>query len=789
MQTKWVVLVWVLGLVWGCEEADSIEPTAPIEPLPEAMAYVEPGSRSFTAVTSGDRTGRARFCDEAEATAQTIEIVRKDIVPDVSAGGIQLWDDDGKPISVDTLIGRPEDGRLCDPSVEVDYAFAWGPPPYPLIVFFNEETRLLEQIQIGNTYLGVLKGEVEGADGKKQQVLISPREHVRVGGKGNSGGRELVEYASSAEQAQRPNSWLNHDNINLMHSMIRQTFFDEEPKPEGYDCVVDKRCDIIYTSPDESTLQETLVLFQDSGVQLQFTPTGDLDSISILPVRKAEFEVGGEVSLQSEDEATKVNLTYVSDSVAGCVVDLAADMTFAEIRDSCIDKQDQDRQLARADYGTEPQRDAVEVDFEGVNLNFLRDITKDDVFRDGERPKDGDRLYAITYTRSLLSPTRQFVASELAASYRDRLRERLAAGLTEDAPADHPFLAFDITLPEGLSAEPQRIGELEFTVEGGRRVSFVPVALAEVRQAYDSMTDEQRQAVLPGRLSDVALVEPFVDAVMAALSGGKSDEEGSFKLFQTVDNERWSIGRVSFFQDGEPYRLMVQYSLYFGAVTAVTLAKGFSQIDGVLNAVVGQAQEVVMGWTSPYYDLRLALPGIAGAADPAWNPYCLGCSPGIEIGAVDRLNNTIEVALPVPGEDKPLQLTVPGALMEDRSGFMRQLRGERFEFVPAHRVNLYGKEVSLTMHVMEDGSIGRLEQGTFKGAPSLCPGLQVRYGDNVRERVQAWQDAVDESTYQTCDLIFNYSPDGHVLDSVASLSNRITFFTTAERAVGLALWQ
>lgn len=785
MQTKWVVLVLGLGLAWGCEGADSIEPTPPIEPLPDVAVHVEPGSRSFDAGTTGDRTGRARFCDEAEASEQTIGIIRKDVVPDVSVGGIQLWDEEGKPVHVDTLIGRPEDGKLCDPSVEAANAFAWGPYPYPLVVFFDEETRLLDQIQIGDSYLGVLKGDVRSAKGDKQEVLISTREHVRIRGDGQ--GLELTEYASSADQATRTKSWLNHKNINLIHGMIRQTFFGEEPRPEGYDCVSDKRCDIIYNSPDESTEQVTVVLLQDSGVQLHFSPTGELDYIVVSPVRKAEFEVGGEVSLLGEDTA-EVNLTYVSDSVPGCTLDLSADMTFEEVRDRCIAEQGRERQLARANYTTEAPRDAAQVAFEGVSLNFLRDITEDDVFRDGERPKDGDQLYSITYTRSLLSPTRQFVATELAASYRDRLRERLAASLTADAPPDHPFLAFELAVPEGLSPEPQRIGELEFAVEGGRRVSFIPVALAQVRQAHAAMTEEQQQAVLPGRLSTVSLVEPFVDAVMAALTGGKSDEEGAFKLFQTVDNERWSIGRVSFFQDGEPYRLTVQYSLYFGAVTAVTLSKGFSQIDRVLNAVVEQAQQVV-GWTSPYYDLRLALPGIAAAAGSAWNPYCLGCDAGIEIGSLDRLTDTLEVALPVPGTDEPLRVRVPGALVEDRSGYMRQLRGERFEFVPAYRLSLYGKEVSLTLHVLEDGTIGRMEQATFKGAPSLCPGLQIGYGDNVRERVEAWKAEVDASIYQACDLIFNYSPDGHVLDSVASLANRITFFTAAERAVGLSLWQ
>ena len=788
MQTIRVVLGLVLGLMWGCEEADSIDPPPPIMPSPDISAHVEPGTRTFTAETTGDSVGRARFCDEMERTKQTIGLIRKDIVPDDSVGGIDLWDDEGNPISVDSLVGRPEDGKLCDPTAEYDDAFAWGTPNpyYPIAVIFNPETRLIDSIQISSSYQGVMKGEVERADGESFSVLLSTRERVVVTEAGGAE-RELDEYAASVEQARRPNSWLNHENVNLMYGMIRQTYFDEAPAEPGYDCIADQRCDIIYTTPDESTPQQTNVVFQDSGVTLIFSPTGHLQFLIIRPVRKAEFELAGSVALGTEEG--EVNLTYRSTSVDGCDIDLAAGLSFAQFRDRCVVGNSRDRQLARADYITESQRDAVEVAFEGVNLNFLRDTSKNGVVGDGERPRKDDQLYMVTYTRSLLAPTAEFVASELALAYQLRLRARLAASLSEGAGPEHPFQAFDVTIPEGLLSEPQRIGELEFPVPGVGMVSFVPTAIAEVRAAYEAMSDEEQAVVAPRALSDVALVEPFVDAVMAALSHGKSDAEGAYKLFQTVENERWSIGRTSFMQDGQPYRMMVQYSLYFGAITAVTIAKGFSEADEVLNAVVEQAQQVVEGWTSPYYDLRLALPGLSPTADPSWNPYCLGCNPGIEVSEVNRLNNTLTVMLPVPGSGKPVQMTVPGYHIEDRSGYMRQLRGERFEFVPAHRINIYGKEANVTVYLTEDGSIGRLDQGTFKGAPLLCAGLRVRYGDDVRALIEAWQSSVDDGTYQACDLVFNYSPDGTVLNGVTSLSNRISFFTTAGRAVSLGMWQ
>ena len=178
------------------------------------------------------------------------------------------------------------------------------------------------------------------------------------------------------------------------------------------------------------------------------------------------------------------------------------------------------------------------------------------------------------------------------------------------------------------------------------------------------------------------------------------------------------------------------------------------------------------------------------------NGWSLGKS-AMTVTDYDRQLGTVDVtvrAVLSDGSFTERELTVPGTHIDDRSGYLRQLRGERYEFVPAHMVKLYGKETVMAFFINELGEIARISQFTFKGAPLLCRGtdpvddLNIRYGDDIRRALQAWKTRVGEDTYRDCELVFNYSANGNILDEVVSLKNRVAFWTVSERASTVSIW-
>ena len=82
-----------------------------------------------------------------------------------------------------------------------------------------------------------------------------------------------------------------------------------------------------------------------------------------------------------------------------------------------------------------------------------------------------------------------------------------------------------------------------------------------------------------------------------------------------------------------------------------------------------------------------------------------------------------------------------------------------------------------------------ISQPQFKGSLSLCDGLDIFYGDDLQKHVSEWADRVSPETYRGCDLVFNYSENGNVLDGVASLANRVSFTTSYDRAVTASIWR
>lgn len=734
--------------------------------------YVHPGSAGYDSEQESDSAGRARFCDETENTTMIQTMVVEPIIPDVGLAGLPLWAPDNTVMPADDLVGRPEDGKFCDPTEVYSNAFTWG-PTYEVIVLFDEETRLMEMLIATQQYLGTMPLTYTKPDASESSFTVRMKERFTIDG------TPLTQYASPANQASRPNSWLNHGQINKMYRALRETYFNAAPIDAGFDCVAKQICDIIYTGQDESIPQETLVVFQDSGVNFYFSPDGYLIELYLEPVRIAPFESAAQIAMTS---GASVAPTFTTDAVADCDLDLGASpLTYATFKDRCVDLP---RTLDRASYDVYTMRDAVDVNFNGITLSFLHPISGGDLLQNGERPADTDTLFSINFTRSLAAPVTEFVPSALAAAYKTRLEAQLRAWVDSSincsVPTAHPFCAFDVSIPTGIATTPQRIGAIS-SDEG----SFVDYVIKQVNDAYEAMSQAERDLVDPAVLVDVNLIAPFVDAVTAAFSAGKSDAAEAVTQFQTTEDLRWSIVSSSFTQGGLPYRVVVQYSLNFGAVTSVSVERGFSEMDEIINSYTTY-ERAELGYPAfPYYSLRLSKEGEG--------PYALGGDGiSVEEDGYDRVLKTLDVKLKkrVGSDWVDASMTVPGtSRVADQGGYTRQINGERYEFVSADCVNLYGKESYVIACVDADAALGYVEQLSFKETLNLCRGLPVAYGDDVRRLVDEWSNTVTLAEYRDCDLAFNYSANGNVLLSVASLSNKIRIDVTAERAVDAAIWR
>lgn len=730
--------------------------------------YTNPSpTKGYGEEASGDSVGRARFCDEAEATAQIQELVKKPIIPDDSVGGIKLLAEDGKPIYADDLLGRPEDGKLCDPTTEYLDAFSFGPTE-EIIVLFDQETRLVSGILAYKQYLGALEGDFT-KDGQPVHIVIKPRERVQLGD------RELDEYTSRADQASRPDAFLNYANITAMYKMIRETFFGANPYPNDFDCVAENICNIIYTAGNESQPQVTGIIIQDSGVVIVFEPDGSIQYIEIDPVRIAPFEREATISFGAQG-SSEMAFRFESAFRSNCDVSLNDDLTYATFKSRCVESGDE-RALARASYDVHTARDAVQQGFNGVDLGWLRKTSVEEVFRDGEAPKDTDRLFSFAYNFNLAAPTEEFRALTLATGYKTRIEERVHNAIISTnpnvPPGTHPFESFEVDVPL-MGDNPQQLGEIVSTFGS---VSFVPTVVTAVVELYDSLTPEERDMVDPRVVEEFWLVEPFVASVLSAFSHGNSDLPTAYTFFQTTADRRWSIGDAHFLQGDVPYRLQVQYSLNYSSVTYVSVERGFSEVDTIFANLKDRMES-----TEPYYPLSLAL--------EITNPYGLNGS-AITVNGFDRQLSSLDVTLQfIDGtEAATMDLVVAGEPIEDRNGYLRQLRGERYEFVPANIVALFGKETAQRFYVEADGKIGRVDQLSLVGAIELCPGLSIRFGDDVPRAIDAWARTAAAGAYTECELAFNYSPNGNVLYSVASIANKRQVEVANGGATSASVWR
>jgi len=759
-----VLAAWVL--LAGCEDGPDqvlfpLQTAAPPAPSGPASpdVFVAGDSKGFGDSAAADEVGSAKFCAETEESALSQEMVVQPIVPDVSAGGLPLWAASGGVLYADDLLGARTEGKFCNPAGTYANAFTWGPTDEVILVF-DQETHLVTGVLVTQQYLGAMQGTFREVDGTAVPVVAKPRERLSVGG------QSLDVYASRAQALTETRSWLNPVNVTKLYRMVRETFFAAEPLPADFDCVAAQICDLVYTSANEDTPQDTTIALQDSGISIAFTPEGYADSVYVRPVRSAPFENGGTLAFGAAD-AAQMGFGFQSQFREGCTLDVDSALSWTDFQSRCIASGDE-RALERVNYNVDTARDAVAVEFNGMSLSFMHDSALP-LLENGERPSPTDALYSVGFSRLMPAPVAEFRPLTLGTSYKARLEQRLRDSIvTADGvvPANHPLASYALTVPF-TADEPQRIAEL-LTPDG---VSWLPTVIDEVAALYASLTPEQKAVVDPRVTDPIYLLEPFVDAVLSAFSHGETDAAGAVKAFRTSADKRTSVGLSSFRRGGVAYRLGALYSLNFGAITTVQVSRGESIIDRVIDEGRGASP------TTPYFEAEQMLAGTL---------VSLGSS-GFAVDSADRQKETLSVT--VSGLAAPTQLEVSGFPLEDVSGYLRQIRGERFEFVPSHQLNLFGKETALVVWVREDGSIGKVEDRQFKGQLELCPGLPIAYGDDVQRELLAWEALVSPSEYRDCDLAFNYSENGNVLADITSIGYRRSFALIDGRAVTASVWE
>lgn len=775
----------------GCEDG----PTQIFTPLPEAAnpaamngttsgtPWVEPGGRTFDDIQQGDDLARGSFCSEAERTAQVETMTTAPIIPNVSVGGVPLWSKTGGQVSVDDLVGRPslDPSLFCEPTTIYSDAYAWGPAS-EILVLFDEETRLVTGLVAYLGYLGKLEGTYTNDAGEVVPVTLQSREHANLGGK------ELTEYSGRAEQATRPGSWLNHSNITAIYRMLRETYFNEAPLPDDFDCVDEQLCDVQYENADDKTEQSTSINFVRLGVVLRFEPKGTLQYVILFPVNVADFETAGTIQFGG---ANGLDFKFESQAVEGCALGLAASpVSWATFKDRCLPENIRETALNQAQYDVHTMRDAVDVNFNGLSLGFIRDGAKAPL-KDGQRPDDDDRLYSVSFYRGLNAEVQEFNPHRLATAFARKLSARLrdaimASGASTPA-ADHPFYDYSIDVPDALTDGPSALRELSYVDQFGTPQEFIGAVVRQIWQDYDQLTDEQRAMIDPRVRSEVYLIEPFVEAVLEAFALGAGGDENSFHFIAATDNERWSLGYLHFRDaEGVPYRLFTNYKLDQRAITAVMVERGQSAVDDYIDIWSDFIQDA-LGLEYPYYMASYA--GLGG------NPIGLD-GTGIEVVSADRKLNMLTVKLDTdfgdPGADIPPSkqtLVVSGLPLSDRNGYLRQTGGESWEFVPANVVRLNGKETAMTAYVDESGSIEAVFVSLFKGPFTLCPGLALQAGDDVRAALEAYRTAAGDSAVRDCQVVFNYSENGNILDRVASLKYRRAITTTDGHATSAEMWR
>ncbi len=870
--------------------------------------------------TGGDAAGSAKFCDEDESQTVIEWMVVQPIVADTSVGGIQMWREDGSPAIADDFVGKPADlanpgtdQKFCDPWVTYYInAYIWG-PSNEVIIIFDPDTRLMSGFVALPGYLGAMQGQytTDIGSGAKETVRIRPREYITFLDDDGNVAEELDVY-NPADSS----SWLNPVNVNRYYRMVREGApFNDDPANLNFDCVDAAICDILYTATDETREQPTVVMFNDSGVTLEFTPDGTVDWFWLEAVRIQQFELDGEVSFDGtafsdhdlQNNSLAMQYTSRHPSVPNCTFNLEEELTWAGFKTRCDISANAEKRLI---YDVYDSRDMVSVGFQTLSFDFQRDVIANPILLDGERPGPDDILTGVSWSRTSYVDIEEFTPNEVAALYLQKLDSRLQAAVC--APGECPAGSFDPSfhlfadpVGEGLipdysdpsalpvGDEPQRMGEMwydrvwdavrqhigegsadlddstidvlrfpeersilvnsiEVFADGNDNVgsgdlvgrdnglgviveangsgltgevdyatglitleengtddiwplddavyvdyettqqrSWVPDIVESIRDAYVDLPTIEKMMLDPAIADPVNLIEPINDAVLDIFTYGEGiagPGKRTFRTFWTREDRRFSSGGVDFFKDGELYNMQSHYAFNYGAVTTVTLARGTNHIDDIfdnLNVAANQA----LGENNPFYSIHVSKD--SELLDFV-NPLGLG-GDGVTVHGFDRELNTLDVtirtvtALGLPGTS--VTTKVLGYPRVDQNGYYKQIGGQTYEFVPADIVVLEGRAGYFAFYVEADGRIGRILEGAIKGRIELCDDLWFGYGDDLQAGILEWKANVPSSAYLNCELIYNYSENGNVLNSIASIANKTSISVEGGRVRGVWIWR
>jgi hypothetical protein len=65
----------------------------------------------------------------------------------------------------------------------------------------------------------------------------------------------------------------------------------------------------------------------------------------------------------------------------------------------------------------------------------------------------------------------------------------------------------------------------------------------------------------------------------------------------------------------------------------------------------------------------------------------------------------------------------------------------------------------------------------------------LSYGDEIMPKIQEWQESVSTSQFLNCELVYNYSENGNILDSVVSLANKTGIRVVGNRVKAADVWR
>lgn len=867
MRRSGLLCAFAVLLPTGCEDGPEqiFEPNTGDPSLQNGYAdnvpsFTQEGDKPFnTSGGSSDVTGQAKFCDVAVQDELIETMVLLPIIPDSGVGHIPLWTEDNLPTVIDALFGVPEYGldgdgntivtnnKFCDATyVSEYYGYAYWGSDADIVVFFNPLTRLVEAEWAFGNYIGTLSGTyVEDPGGlDEREVPVT----LRMGHKAIVDGAELKNYPEWVEPY-----------ATAMYKMIRETHFGDAPYGDSYNCITNQKCFIRYQDyvDNPAVAQTVVIFFTDSGVALEFQQDGTVTMIQLSGVRTAPFELGATLDFDTV-AGGDINIAYTNGT---CVLDFDAPLTWPEFVDDCMGGPDSPL-LGRADYVTSASRDAVFIVFDNVDIGFKKPSIETPgsgdpvpLFADGQRPSDDAELYYFQVSQTAGADIPQFDAIALANDYVTRLKARLTASVagpycdTGDLTIpdcnvlgaawacnmtlhrcenDHPFFGFDETTSavlaqkdsvatEGMYIEPTAYQGLDKLVNASGQ-SWVPLVIKNVQAVYSGLTAEQQlQVVGLDPTINVELIHPMTEAALALFTNGVSDT-AVFRQTYATDDLMWSISEAHFKVGSVPYRISTQYQVDNEAINYVTISMGTNFFDRVAGK----------GSPNPPYFF------FADAADGG--TFGLG-GDGIRVirGSADRQFETLDINVDLGNIFTPDKYTVTavGTPYEDEGGYVRQKWGERYEWVPADVVLLYGKQNGVAYYVDPNGLIGRISQSGFNGRVPFCNGpeavetdptvcddylhpvpctaadcfwwsgacvttldLDVGMGERLRDRIDAWVDAIDASGrgvgieyYRACDIVFNYSENYNVLYSIASLNNRIHFSVENGGVTGVAAWR